>query len=34
MKKIRDQVLEQLETELIQRQEALKNDITVSSVEV
>ena len=33
-KKIRDQVLEQLETELIQRQEALKNDITVSSVEV
>jgi len=33
-KKIRDQVLEQLETELLQRQEALKNDITVSSVEV
>ena len=33
-KKIHDQVLEQLETELIQRQEALKNDITVSSVEV
>jgi peptidyl-prolyl cis-trans isomerase SurA len=33
-KKIRDQVLEQLETELVQRQEALKNDITVSSVEV
>jgi peptidyl-prolyl cis-trans isomerase SurA len=33
-KKIRDQVLEQLETELIQRQEALKNDVTVSSVEV
>jgi peptidyl-prolyl cis-trans isomerase SurA len=33
-KKIRDQVLEQLETELIERQEALKNDITVSSVEV
>jgi peptidyl-prolyl cis-trans isomerase SurA len=33
-KKIRDQVLEQLETELLQRQEAQKNDITVSSVEV
>jgi peptidyl-prolyl cis-trans isomerase SurA len=33
-KKVRDQVLDQLETELIQRQEALKNDITVSSVEV
>ncbi len=33
-KKIRDQVLEQLQTELLQRQEALKNDITVSSVEV
>ena len=33
-KRIRDQVLEQLETELLQRQEALKNDITVSSVEV
>jgi len=33
-KKIRDQVLEQLETELIERQEALKNNITVSSVEV
>jgi peptidyl-prolyl cis-trans isomerase SurA len=33
-KKIRDQVLEQLETELVQRQEALKHDITVSSVEV
>jgi peptidyl-prolyl cis-trans isomerase SurA len=33
-KKIRDQVLEQLETELVQRQEALKNNITVSSVEV
>jgi peptidyl-prolyl cis-trans isomerase SurA len=33
-KKIRDQVLEQLETELVQRQEALKNDVTVSSVEV
>ncbi|HEY0281918.1 MAG TPA: peptidylprolyl isomerase, partial [Rhizomicrobium sp.] len=32
--KIRGQVLEQLETELIQRQEALKRDITVSSVEV
>jgi peptidyl-prolyl cis-trans isomerase SurA len=33
-KKVRDQVLEQLETELLQRQEAAKNDITVSSVEV
>jgi peptidyl-prolyl cis-trans isomerase SurA len=33
-KKIHDQVLEQLQTELLQRQEALKNDITVSSVEV
>ncbi len=33
-KKIRQQVLEQLETEMLQRQEALKNDITVSSVEV
>jgi len=33
-KKVRDQVLEQLETELLQRQEAGKNDITVSSVEV
>lgn len=33
-KKIHDQVLEKLEEELIQRQEALKNDITVSSVEV
>ena len=33
-KKIHDQVLEQLETELIQRQEALKNDVTVSSVDV
>jgi peptidyl-prolyl cis-trans isomerase SurA len=33
-KKIRDQVLEQLETELLQRQEAAKNDITVSAVEV
>jgi len=34
VKKIREQTLEQLETEQIQRQEALKNDITVSSVEV
>ncbi|MGB8601481.1 MAG: peptidylprolyl isomerase [Rhizomicrobium sp.] len=33
-KKVREQALEQLETELIQRQEAQKNDITVSSVEV
>lgn len=33
-KKIREQVLEQLETELLQRDEAGKNDITVSSVEV
>ncbi len=33
-KKVHDQVLEQLETELLQRQEAAKNDITVSSVEV
>jgi peptidyl-prolyl cis-trans isomerase SurA len=33
-KKVRGQVLEQLETELLQRQEAAKNDITVSSVEV
>jgi peptidyl-prolyl cis-trans isomerase SurA len=33
-KKVRSQVLEQLETELLQRQEAAKNDITVSSVEV
>jgi peptidyl-prolyl cis-trans isomerase SurA len=33
-KKIRDQVLEQLENETLQRQEAIKNDITVSSVEV
>lgn len=33
-KKVREQVLEQLETELLQRQEAQKNDITVSSVEV
>lgn len=33
-KKVRDQVLEQLETELLQRQEAGKNDITVSSVDV
>jgi peptidyl-prolyl cis-trans isomerase SurA len=33
-KKVRDQVLEQLETETLQRQEAVKNDITVSSIEV
>ncbi len=33
-KKVRDQIVEQLETELLQRQEAAKNDITVSSVEV
>lgn len=33
-KKVREQVLDQLETELLQRQEAQKNDITVSSVEV
>ncbi|HUO98163.1 MAG TPA: peptidylprolyl isomerase [Rhizomicrobium sp.] len=33
-KKVRDQVLDQLETEVLQRQEAQKNDITVSSVEV
>jgi peptidyl-prolyl cis-trans isomerase SurA len=33
-KKVHEQVLEQLETELLQRQEAQKNDITVSSVEV
>lgn len=33
-KKVRDQVLEQLQTELLQRQEAAKNDITVSSVDV
>lgn len=33
-KKVREQALEQLEMELIQRQEAQKNDITVSSVEV
>jgi peptidyl-prolyl cis-trans isomerase SurA len=33
-KKVREEVLDQLETEMIQRQEALKNDITVSSVEV
>ena len=33
-KKVRTQVLDQLETELLQRQEAAKNDITVSSVEV
>ena len=33
-KKVREQVLDQLETELLQRQEAAKNDVTVSSVEV
>jgi peptidyl-prolyl cis-trans isomerase SurA len=33
-RKVRDQVLEQLETEVLQRQESQKNDITVSSVEV
>lgn len=33
-KKVREQALDQLQTELIQRQEAQKNDITVSSVEV
>ncbi len=33
-KKIRDQVIEQLETEILQRQEAQKNDITISAVEV
>jgi len=33
-KKIRGQVLEQLETELVQRLEALKNNISVSSVDV
>lgn len=33
-KKVRDQVLEQLQTELLQRAEAAKNDITISSVEV
>lgn len=33
-KKVREQVLEQLETETLQRQEAIKNDISVSSVEV
>ena len=33
-KKVRVQVLEQLETETLQRQEAIKNDITVSAVEV
>jgi len=33
-KKVRDQVLEQLETEVLQRAEANKNDITVSAVEV
>jgi peptidyl-prolyl cis-trans isomerase SurA len=32
--KVREEVLNQLETEMIQRQEALKNQITVSSVEV
>ena len=34
MKKLREQILEKLETELIRRQEALKNDITVSAAEV
>jgi len=34
VKKIREQVLEQLETEKLQIQEARRNDITVSSVEV
>jgi peptidyl-prolyl cis-trans isomerase SurA len=33
-RKVREQALEQLQTELIQRQEAQKNDITVSSVDV
>ncbi len=33
-KKVREQVLDQLETEVLQRQEAAKNDISVSSVEV
>lgn len=33
-KRVRDEVVDQLETEMIQREEALKNDITVSSVEV
>lgn len=33
-KKVREQVLEQLETEVLQRAEANKNDITVSAVEV
>ncbi|GAA0563601.1 peptidylprolyl isomerase [Rhizomicrobium electricum] len=33
-KKIREQVIEQLETEILQRQEAQKNDITISAVEV
>ena len=33
-KKVREQVLKQLEDELLQRQEAQKNDISVSSVEV
>jgi peptidyl-prolyl cis-trans isomerase SurA len=33
-KKVREQVLDQLETELLQRQEAQKNDISVSSVDV
>jgi len=34
MKKIRDQVLEELESEKLRNQEARRNDITVSSVEV
>ena len=33
-KKVREQVLEQLETELLQREEAGKNDVTVSAPEV
>lgn len=33
-KKIHDQVLDELETELVKRREAQKNDITVSAVEV
>jgi peptidyl-prolyl cis-trans isomerase SurA len=33
-KKVREQVIEQLETEILQRQEAQKNDITISAVEV
>ncbi len=33
-KKIHDQVLDELETELVKRREAQKNDITVSAIEV